>query len=226
VAEIRGPDEKYGYDRRFLRPHRDWSEAGKRGKGPVLLWYTLRAGRLYEVHRHVRGAKTERVFLSVGRDGAVGEVGREEVDAALARRETELRRPLGIDVYAAARQRVAWVFDAFPRVCVSFSGGKDSTVLLHLAADEARRRRRKLGVLFIDWEAQFRLTVEHVAACLAEYADCAESYWVALPLTTVNGCSQIEPEWTCWDPRCRDLWVREHAPAALTDPDFYPFYRP
>jgi predicted phosphoadenosine phosphosulfate sulfurtransferase len=51
------------------------------------------------------------------------------------------KRGLGIDVLTAARQRVSLVFDDFERVAVSFSGGKDSTVLLHLVMEEAVRRR-------------------------------------------------------------------------------------
>jgi predicted phosphoadenosine phosphosulfate sulfurtransferase len=137
-----------------------------------------------------------------------------------------MRRPIGVDVYTAARARIAWVFDTFPRVCVSFSGGKDSTVLLHLAAEEARRRRRTIGLLFIDWEAQFQLTIDHVARCFGDYADCTEPFWVALPLRTVNGCSQIEPEWECWDAKKRDLWVRQPPPTAITDPAALPPYTP
>lgn len=47
---------------------------------------------------------------------------------------------LETDVYSAAQGRVDWVFDNFERVCLSFSGGKDSTVLFHLLAQTARRR--------------------------------------------------------------------------------------
>ena len=50
------------------------------------------------------------------------------------------KRPLDMDVLTAARQRISWTFDHFPRVYVSFSAGKDSTVMLHLVADEARAR--------------------------------------------------------------------------------------
>lgn len=57
---------------------------------------------------------------------------------------------LDMDVSTAAAQRLALVFDRFARVCVSFSGGKDSTVLVHQAAQEAARRGRMIDVLFID----------------------------------------------------------------------------
>lgn len=220
VAQVVGKDEKYEYARRFLRPHTEYDHKDR----PAALWYTLKEGRLYDVHRHVKGAKTERVFARV-RGGAVEEISREQLDAALAAREAELRRPAGADVYAAARQRVAWVFDTFARVSVSFSGGKDSTVLLHLAAEEARRRRRRIGLLFVDWEAQFSATAAHVGAMFRDYADCVEPHWVCLPLTTVNACSQVEPEWVCWDARKRDLWVRTPPDLAVTDPARYPFYR-
>lgn len=123
---------------------------------------------------------------------------------------------LGIDVLTAARQRISWVFDSFPRVCVSFSGGKDSTVLLHLAAQEARSRGRRIGVLFIDWEAQFALTIDFVRSMLDTYKDVVDPHWIAVPLTTTNACSQVEPEWTCWDPVKRDLWVRELPAEAIT----------
>ena len=60
----------------------------------------------------------------------------------------------GENVLRAAIARIEWIFEIFPSVCLSFSGGKDSTVLFHLVADVARRKRRRFSVLFIDWEAQ------------------------------------------------------------------------
>lgn len=136
-----------------------------------------------------------------------------------------LKRPLGIDVLTAARQRIATVFDHFPRICVSFSGGKDSTVLLHLTMEEAIRRQRKVGLLFIDWEAQFALTIDFVRECFRRYADYIEPHWCALPLKTTNACSQIEPEWICWEEGKEDRWVRPLPPEANhtsgNAPDFF-----
>jgi predicted phosphoadenosine phosphosulfate sulfurtransferase len=48
------------------------------------------------------------------------------------------KRKLDMNVLEAARKRVSYVFDHFDAPYVSFSGGKDSTVLLHLAAEALR----------------------------------------------------------------------------------------
>jgi len=132
---------------------------------------------------------------------------------------------LGIDVLTAAQERIRWTFDRFERVYVSFSGGKDSTVMLHLAADEARRRGRKFGLLFVDLEAQYRLTIEHVEACYRLYADLIEPHWIALPIKLRNAVSQFEPRWLCWDPAARQAWVREPAALSVTTPMLYPWFR-
>lgn len=47
---------------------------------------------------------------------------------------------IGIDVLTAAKDRIAYTFDHFPKIYLSFSGGKDSTVMLHLVMDEAIKR--------------------------------------------------------------------------------------
>lgn len=135
------------------------------------------------------------------------------------------KRGLGIDVLTAARERIAWTFDTFPRIYISFSGGKDSTVMLHLAMDEARRRGRKVGVLFIDLEAQYRLTVEHVEVCFRLYAEHIEPYWISLPLHLRNAVSQFETHWVCWEPGREADWVRQPPEIAITDESVFPFFR-
>lgn len=79
------------------------------------------------------------------------------------------KKSLGIDVLNAAQQRISKVFDDFPRIYLSFSGGKDSAVMMHLVMDEAIRRNRKVGVLFVDLEAQYKLTIDHVTEMLELY---------------------------------------------------------
>lgn len=134
------------------------------------------------------------------------------------------KRMLGIDVLTAARLRISKTFDDFPRICVSFSGGKDSTVMLHLVMEEAVKRNRKVGLFFLDWEAQYKITIAHVQRCFNLYADHIDPFWVTLPFTTVNAVSQFEPEWICWEHGKETIWVRERPPMTISDESFFPFY--
>lgn len=135
-----------------------------------------------------------------------------------------MKRMLGIDVYEAAKQRIAWTFDTFEHIYVSFSGGKDSTVMTHMVMEEAKKRNRKVGLLFIDWEIQYALTIDHVKRVFEMYKSNIDPYWVALPLTTDNACSQFEPEWICWEHGKKDIWVRQPEEISITDETAFPFY--
>lgn len=135
------------------------------------------------------------------------------------------KKPLGIDVLTAAKQRISKVFDDFPRIYLSFSGGKDSAVMMHLVMDEAIKRNRKIGVLFVDLEAQYKLTIEHVAEMFEIYKDNIEPYWCALPLHMRNAVSQYEPQWICWEPGREKDWVRKAPEIAITDELYFPFFR-
>lgn len=135
-----------------------------------------------------------------------------------------MKRGLGIDVLTAARQRIARVFDEFDKVIVSFSAGKDSTVMLHLVMEEASRRDRRVGVLLVDLEAQYALTIEHALRCVDLYRDRIDLYWLALPIALRNAVSQLEPKWLAWDPNARGLWVREPPACAITDETAFPWF--
>jgi len=110
-------------------------------------------------------------------------------------------------VLDAARARVKYAFDNFERVYVSFSGGKDSSVMVHLVLEEAIARNRKVGMLLIDLEAQYAKTVAHAKEMFELYANHIEPYWVCLPMLLRNAVSAFEPRWCCWEPG--QEWVRE-----------------
>ncbi len=129
------------------------------------------------------------------------------------------------DVLTAAIERTAWTFDHFDRVYLSYSAGKDSTVMLHLAAEEARRRDRRLGVLLVDLEGQYRVTMEHAASQLADYGDVIDPYWVCLPLALRNAVSVFQPKWKCWDPEAREAWIRQPPEGAIVDPDHFDWFQ-
>lgn len=133
--------------------------------------------------------------------------------------------PIGVNVLEASQQRISWTFDHFPKVYVSFSGGKDSTVMLHLAANEAIKRNRKIGIMFIDLEGQYKLTIEHIVTCLTMYQSYIEIYWVCLPIHLRNAVSMYETHWICWDKDKIQAWVREPPLQGITNEDYFPFFR-
>lgn len=135
------------------------------------------------------------------------------------------KRYLSSNVLDAARERIAWTFDNHAKVYVSFSAGKDSTVMLHLVADEARKRDRRFAILLIDLEGQYRTTIEHGEACFDMYADVADPYWYALPLSLRNAVSVYEPQWLCWDPDREDAWIKPMPSRAISELGAPPFFR-
>lgn len=138
------------------------------------------------------------------------------------------KKRLGIDVLTAAQQRISWVFDSFPRIYLSGPSGKDSGVMMHLACAEARKRGRKIGVLYVDLEAQYECTIAHVREMFTLYADVIDPHWVALPLHLRNAVSMAQPYWVSWDQESKEQWVRQPPPEAVTESEAsrYPFYVP
>lgn len=132
------------------------------------------------------------------------------------------KRLLGTDVLTAAKERIKYTFDTFEKIYLSFSGGKDSTVMLHLVLEEAKIRNRKIGLLFIDWECQFEMTIEHIDEMTTKYAEWIDLHWVALEVETCSACSAYEPLWRSWDERKKRLWTREKH--KKSNAYKYPFY--
>ena len=139
-----------------------------------------------------------------------------------------MKRGLGVNVLQAAQERIRYCFDHFEKVYISFSGGKDSSVTFHLAAQEALRRKRRLGVLLIDLEAQYELTIQHAEEMCDLYADIIDLHWICLPMKLRNAVSNYEPVWCAWDPSKRESWVREipKRKGVISDPAFFDFFEP
>lgn len=135
-----------------------------------------------------------------------------------------MKTKLGISTYEAAKKRIEYTFDNFERVYVSFSAGKDSTVMLHMVMDEAIKRNRKVGVLLIDLEGQYKLTIDHAERCRELYKDYSEWYWVCLPLHLRNAVSVYEPFWKCWDSKAQDDWIRKMPKDCIKDLNYFPFF--
>lgn len=136
-----------------------------------------------------------------------------------------LKKYREVNVLDAARERIAFVFDNFERIYLSFSAGKDSTVMLHLVMEEAIKRKRKIGVLLVDLEAQYQYTMLHAEACYSLYSEYVEPFWVSLPISLRNAVSNYQPRWLAWDPDKKDMWVRNAPEMAITDPSYFDFFQ-
>ena len=129
------------------------------------------------------------------------------------------------NVYDAALARMHDVYDNFDHVCVSFSGGKDSTAVLNVALEVAHQRGElPLHVVFFDEEAISYQTERYVRR-VAERDDVVLD-WYCLPVLHRNACSEEDGMWWPWASEAKDLWVRPLPPEAITELDGFPLDPP
>jgi predicted phosphoadenosine phosphosulfate sulfurtransferase len=138
----------------------------------------------------------------------------------------KLKNPIDKNVLTAAKDRIAQTFDNFDKILLSFSGGKDSSVMFHLVMDEAIQRKRKVGVMLIDFEAQYIATSSHAQEMFELYKEHIDLHWICLPMKLRNAVSNYQPTWTCWDDENKADWVREipKLNGVVSDLTKYPFF--
>lgn len=130
------------------------------------------------------------------------------------------------NVFDASMERIEFAFDNFENLCVSYSGGKDSTVMIQLVEMVAKKKNKKYDVLFIDMEAQYLMTIEHIKTLKNKLEYIRDFYWVCLPLSLRNAVSVFEPRWICWEKSKKEKWVREMPEFAINeDNNIFPFFR-
>jgi predicted phosphoadenosine phosphosulfate sulfurtransferase len=146
----------------------------------------------------------------------------------LAGRKTILpRKALTADVYTLALERTAEAMTTFDRVCVSFSGGKDSTAVLNVALEVAHSsprfsRHLPLRAVFFDEECIPFETDEYVRR-VAQRDDVALE-WYCVPFKSRNACSRLHPWWYPWAPESEGLWARPLPPEAITGLAGFPLW--
>jgi predicted phosphoadenosine phosphosulfate sulfurtransferase len=126
-------------------------------------------------------------------------------------------------VLQASRERIANAFESTERQYIAFSGGKDSSVMFHLVMEEAIRRRVKIGVMYIDMEAQYADTIKHVQEMFDLYRDHIDPHWICIPMRLRNALTNYEPQWIAWDESRKADWVRPK-PENCKGVKDYPFF--
>lgn len=115
-------------------------------------------------------------------------------------------------VYEAFIQRISYIFKCFDHVIISFSGGKDSGVMLELVytyyqTHLAEMIGKKVSVFHLDYEGNYRQTDEYVKRCMGKY-DEFDYYHICLPISASCGISMSQPTWMPWDPDQKELWIK------------------
>jgi predicted phosphoadenosine phosphosulfate sulfurtransferase len=119
-------------------------------------------------------------------------------------------------VLQAARRRIRWLFNEFPTVTVNVSGGKDSTVVFHLALEIAQELgRTPLTIYWLDQEAEWQSTVDQVSEWM-RHPD-VQPLWLQIPFRIYNATSSTEHWLNAWDPAAEQDWIHPRDPLALTE---------
>ena len=129
------------------------------------------------------------------------------------------------NVYELIQDRLEIIFREFDNIYISFSGGKDSGVLLNLCIDYIRKHHLKtrIGVFHMDYEIQYKMTVDYVERTFRENRDIVDVYHVCVPFWVTTCTSMHQSYWRPWDEKEKDAWVRSMPMDAMTLQDF-PFY--
>ena len=119
------------------------------------------------------------------------------------------------NVLEATKKRISLIFDEFENIVVSISGGKDSTLLAHLALVEARKRDRKIGLFFLDEEVVYESTIEQVRHLMNLYPENTIKLWLQVEFNLTNALSYEESHLRCWEAGKHKIWMRSKEPDSI-----------
>lgn len=120
------------------------------------------------------------------------------------------------NVLEAALDRIRDLYEMFDNIVVSFSGGKDSTVILNLCLQVAREKKRlPLPVMFIDQECEWQSTIDYVKKVM--YDKDVKPYWYQMPMVITNNASSTSRYHYCWNEEEKDEWIHPQDKLAITE---------
>ncbi len=115
-----------------------------------------------------------------------------------------------MNVYDAANERIDFIFKNFKRIYISFSGGKDSGVMLNLVIDYMRKHNitKKVGLMTLDNEANYEHSLTFMHSIIKKNLDILDVHWCCLPITLPCTVSHYAVDWQCWGENDKDRWIR------------------
>lgn len=127
-----------------------------------------------------------------------------------------------INVYEATKKRLKYLFEEFDQIIISFSGGKDSGVMLNMAIEYAKENNLldKIGVFHLDYECQYQQTTEYVTRTLETLPAEVQKYWFCLPVETPCSTSMSQSHWYPWRLEDKEIWTRELPETSINEENF------
>lgn len=119
------------------------------------------------------------------------------------------------NVLEAAQERFRFIFDQFETINVSISGGKDSTVLAHMALTEAYRTGRKIGLFFLDEEVMYESSIRQVEYLMSMYPENTTRIWLQIEFYLTNATSLKESQLSAWEAGKHQIWMRSKKDFAI-----------
>lgn len=126
------------------------------------------------------------------------------------------------DVYHLALSRLKYILKEFDQVYISFSGGKDSGVLLNLYMEILQKYHSKIRptIFYIDYEICYQQTAEYVNNVFTRYKDVADIYHICVSFKVSTCTSMFQTYWRPWDEEKQGQWVREMPEGCYRKEDF------
>lgn len=121
-----------------------------------------------------------------------------------------MKNYLDKNVYDASLERIDYIFKNFKRIYLSFSGGKDSGVMLNLVLQYMRENNitEKIGLMTLDNEANYTHSLDFMHSIIQKNIDLLDVYWCCLPVTLPCTVSAYSTEWQCWGVEDEERWIR------------------
>ena len=145
-------------------------------------------------------------------------------------RKDEVKVYQNENVYEAFNHRLEYICGYFDHLIISFSGGKDSGLMLELVrlyyeSHDWMKKGIKVSAFYLDYEGNYQETKDYIERSMGKYPEF-DYYHVCLPVSASCGISMSQLTWLPWDPEHHELWLNSIPTEAIClENQEFPFFK-